>query len=67
MAPAIPAALLVDLQQLEPDDTAAQLRAIAATLTSEEHQRLAAEAATGDRLAQLVMAVLASIPRTAAP
>jgi hypothetical protein len=49
-----------DLEQLERDGTAARLRAIAATLTAEEHQRLAAEAATGDRLAELMVAVLAT-------
>ena len=57
-------ALLTNLEQLERDGTAARLRAIAATLTAEEHQRLAAEAASGDRLAQLIVAVLASLPRT---
>jgi hypothetical protein len=51
-------ALLADLEQLERDGTAAKLRAIGATLTSEEHQRLRAEAAAGDRLAELVTAVL---------
>jgi hypothetical protein len=52
--------LLADVvDELERDGTAAQLRAIAATLTPEEHERLAAEAATGDRLAEL-----AAIPRT---
>jgi hypothetical protein len=66
MVPAMPAALLATLEELERDGTAAQLRAIAATLTAEEHDRIAAEAAEGDRLAQLVVAVLASIPRTAA-
>jgi hypothetical protein len=50
--------LLVDLAQLERDGTAAQLRAVAATLTPDEHRRLAQEAA-GDRLPQLVQAVLA--------
>jgi hypothetical protein len=54
------------LEELDRDGTAAQLRAVAATLTPEEHDRLAAEAAEGDRLAQLVVAVLASIPRTEA-
>jgi hypothetical protein len=53
-------ALLADLEELECDGTAARLRAIAATLTPEEHQRLAAEAATGDRLAALMVAVLAT-------
>jgi hypothetical protein len=59
-------ALLADLEALERDGTAAQLRAVAATLTAAEHQRLVAEAAAGDRLAQLVVAVLAAIPRTEA-
>ena len=53
-------ALLADVDELERDGTAARLRAIARTLTAEEHQRLAAEAATGDRLAQLMVAVLAA-------
>jgi len=51
-------ALLTDLEQLERDGSAAQLRAIAATLTPAEHERLRAEAAAGDRLAELVAAVL---------
>jgi hypothetical protein len=51
--------LLADLEALERDGTAATLRAIATTLTREEHQRLRAEAAAGDRLAELVTAVLA--------
>src|SRR5262245_16340556 len=59
-------AFLADLEQLERAGTVAQLRAIASTLTAEEHHRLAAEAATGDRLAELVVAVLAAIPRTEA-
>jgi hypothetical protein len=67
MRPSAIALPLADLGLLEGDGTAAQLRAIAATLTAEEHRRLAAEAATGDRLAQLVVAVLAAIPRTGAP
>jgi hypothetical protein len=50
--------LLDDLEQLERDGTAARLRAVAATLTPEEHHRLAAEAAGGDRLAALVQVVL---------
>jgi hypothetical protein len=52
--------IVADLEQLERDGTAAQLRAIAATLTAEEHERLRAEAASGDRLAALVTAVLAT-------
>jgi hypothetical protein len=52
-------ALLADLEQLERDGSASKLRSIASTLTSEEHQRLRAEAASGDRLAALVTAVLA--------
>jgi hypothetical protein len=55
-------ALLGDLTELERAGTAARLRAIAATLTPDEHQRLAAEAATGDHLAVLMQAVLASPP-----
>jgi hypothetical protein len=51
-------ALLVDLEEVERDGTATQLRAVAATLTPEEHHRLAAEAAGGDRLAALIQAVL---------
>jgi hypothetical protein len=53
-------AVLADLEALERDGTAAQLRAIAATLTAAEHQRLAVEVATGDRLAELMVAVLAA-------
>jgi hypothetical protein len=53
-------ALLADLEQLERNGTAAQLRAVAATLTPVEHRRLAAEAAAGDRLAGLICAMLAS-------
>jgi hypothetical protein len=55
-------ALLADLEALERDGTGAKLRAIAATLTSEEHERLRAEAAVGDRLAELITAVLATQP-----
>src|SRR5262249_44401370 len=55
-------AFLADLRALERDGTAAKLRAIAATLTPEEHERLRAEAAAGDRLAELVTAVLATPP-----
>src|SRR5262245_48676307 len=53
-------ALLDDLEQLERDGTATKLRAIAATLTPPELERLRAEAASGDRLAELVTAVLAT-------
>src|SRR5262249_11489417 len=60
-------ALLGDVEALERDGTAGRLRAIAEGLTPDEHERLATEAATGDRLAQLVVAVLAAIPRTEAP
>ena len=59
-------ALLADVNKLERDGMAARLRAVAATLTSAEHERLAVEAATGDRLAELAVAVLASVPRTGA-
>jgi hypothetical protein len=52
-------ALLDDLEALERDGTAERLRAIAATLTPDERHRLAAEAAEGDRLAELVEAALA--------
>jgi hypothetical protein len=55
-------ALLANLEELERDGTAARLRAIAATLTPEEHERLRAEAAAGDRLAELMVAVLAPPP-----
>jgi hypothetical protein len=51
---------LADLEELEHDGTAAKLRAIAATLTPPEHDRLVAEAA-GDRLAELVQAAV--LPR----
>jgi hypothetical protein len=60
-------AVLADLEALERDGTAPRLRAIGATLTAEEHQRLAAEATAGDRLAALICAVLASVLRTEAP
>jgi hypothetical protein len=50
---------VADVEALEGDGTAAKLRVIAATLTPEEHERLRAEAAAGDRLAELVTAVLA--------
>jgi hypothetical protein len=53
-------ALRTDLEALERDGTAARLRAIATGLTPEEHQRLAAEAAEGDRLAELMVAVVAT-------
>jgi hypothetical protein len=52
--------LLADVEALERDGSATQLRAIAATLTPAEHERLRAEASTGDRLAELVTAVLAT-------
>jgi hypothetical protein len=66
-AAAGPQPLGADLEQLERDGTAAQLRAIGATLTAQEHQRLAAEAASGDRLAELVQGVLAPVPHPEAP
>ena len=50
--------LLADVEALERDGGAGKLRAIAATLTPEEHQRLRAEAASGDRLAALMVGVL---------
>jgi hypothetical protein len=50
--------LLADLEQLERDGTAARLRGVAATLTPEEHERLRAEAASGDRLAELIVAIV---------
>ena len=53
-------ALLTDVDELERDGTAARLRTIGGTLTPEEHERLRAEAAAGDRLAQLMVAVLAT-------
>jgi len=55
-------ALLADLDELERDGTAARLRAIGGTLTPEERDCLAAEVATGDRLAALLVAVLATPP-----
>ena len=59
--------LLADLEALERDGSAAKLRAIASTLTSEEHARhLAAEAAAGDQLAQLIHQSVACIPDPAA-
>jgi hypothetical protein len=58
-------ALLADVEALERDGSAAKLREIAVTLTPAEHERLRAEAAAGDRLAELVTAVLAT--RRAAP
>ena len=51
--------LRTDLETLEGDGTAEELRAFAATLAREEHERLAAEAAAGERLAELMVAVLA--------
>jgi hypothetical protein len=48
---------LDDLEALERDGTAAQLRLIATTLSDEEHHCLKVEAANGDHLAQLVVAV----------
>ena len=55
--------LLADLEALERDGSAAKLRAIASTLTSEEHaRRLAAEAAAGDQLTQLILQAVACIP-----
>jgi len=64
ITPHVPAllALLADLEALERDGTAAQLRRVAEGLTPDEHHRLAAEAAAGDRLAALMVAVL-STPR----
>jgi hypothetical protein len=56
------ALLLADRQRLERDGMAARLRTIAATLTVEEHHRLDLEAAAGDRLAELVTAVLTTPP-----
>jgi len=53
-------ALRTDLDELERDGGAQTLRAVAATLTPAEHQRLAAEAAAGDRLAALMVAVVAA-------
>jgi hypothetical protein len=55
-------AMLADLEHLERDGTATQLRGIAATLTPEEHEQLRAEAAEGDRLAELINAVPATQP-----
>jgi hypothetical protein len=55
---AVAIARFLDVEALERDGTAAKLRAIAATLLPIEHERLRAEAAVGDRLAELVMTVL---------
>ena len=52
--------VVADVEALERDGTAGRLRAIATTLTPAEHERLRAEAAAGDRLAELVTAVLAT-------
>jgi hypothetical protein len=52
--------VVADVEALERDGTAAKLRVIATTLTPEEHERLRAEAAAGDRLAGLVSGVLAT-------
>jgi hypothetical protein len=49
---------LANLEALERDGTGAQLRAIAVTVTPEEHERLRALAAAGDRLAELIVGVL---------
>jgi hypothetical protein len=60
-------ALLADLAELERDGAVARLRAVAATLSAEEHQRLAQEAASGDYLAGLIMiSVLATTAATEA-
>jgi hypothetical protein len=53
-------ALLAALEELERDGTAAKLRVIAEGLTAAEHERLRAEAAAGDPLAELITAVLAT-------
>jgi hypothetical protein len=54
------ALLLAAAEALERDGSAAKLREIAVSLTPEEHERLRAEAAAGDHLAELVVAVLAT-------
>jgi hypothetical protein len=51
-----------DLEVLERDGSPAMLRAIATSLTPEEHHRLAAEVASGDLLAQLVATVVLATP-----
>jgi hypothetical protein len=51
--------VLADLETLERDGTAQRLRALAATLTPTERDRLAAEAAEGDPLAGLIAATVA--------
>src|SRR5215813_12146705 len=53
-------ALLADVDELEHAGMGDRLRAIASTLTTEEHRRLAAEASAGDRLAEMMLAVLAT-------
>jgi hypothetical protein len=53
-------ALLADVSALERDRTATKLRTIAATLGPVPFVLLRAEAAAGDRLAELVTAVLAT-------
>jgi len=55
-------ALLADVEALERDGGAMQLRAIAEGLTPQEHEQLRAEATAGDRLAELVTTVLATPP-----
>ena len=60
-------ALLADVAELERDGSSLKLRAIASTLTSEEHaRRLAAEAAAGDQLTQLILQAVACTPDPAA-
>ena len=59
MAPATEdVTFLAALEELEREGTATKLRMIAEGLTPEEHERLRAEAAMGDRLAKLLTAVL---------
>src|SRR5215475_9767901 len=60
MRPSATVPLLADLEQLERDGMAGRLREIATTLTTAEHERLQAEVAAGDSLAQIITAVLAT-------
>ena len=60
-------ALLGDLASLDADRTAGRLRALAATLTPAERERLWAEAGGGDHLAGLIVAVIGGFPAKGTP